>query len=198
MSCVTSRTPFWQHAGIRPTAKNCASAIPRASYLFVKLQRAGSGGVGGHSFPNSRRSRGIGRGQRPAAAAVASPAVSLQQFRIVLLLQHYGPLRVCEWRSANTWPPCCCPLHVMPARLLSGATQIRDIGSGNFGVAKLMRDRKNNELVAVKFIQRGDRVRSACCDSTLHLCVCVVQRCAVGIDRPNYFHRWTKTWSERY
>eukprot|EP00879_Flechtneria_rotunda_P001597 GHRR01001757.1.p1 GENE.GHRR01001757.1~~GHRR01001757.1.p1 ORF type:complete len:342 (+),score=105.96 GHRR01001757.1:147-1172(+) len=35
---------------------------------------------------------------------------------------------------------------------------IRDIGSGNFGVAKLMRDKKNNELVAVKFIERGDRV----------------------------------------
>eukprot|EP00877_Chromochloris_zofingiensis_P004441 jgi/Chrzof1/13999/Cz08g20200.t1 len=35
---------------------------------------------------------------------------------------------------------------------------IRDIGSGNFGVAKLMRDRTNNDLVAVKFIERGDRI----------------------------------------
>ena len=37
--------------------------------------------------------------------------------------------------------------------------QIRDIGSGNFGVAKLMRDRKSGELVAVKFIERGEKVR---------------------------------------
>lgn len=37
--------------------------------------------------------------------------------------------------------------------------QIRDIGSGNFGVAKLMKDRKTGELVAVKFIERGDKVR---------------------------------------
>lgn len=36
--------------------------------------------------------------------------------------------------------------------------QIRDIGSGNFGVAKLMRNRVSNELVAVKFIERGERV----------------------------------------
>jgi hypothetical protein len=39
--------------------------------------------------------------------------------------------------------------------------QIRDIGSGNFGTAKLMRDKRTAELVAVKFIQRGDRVRCA-------------------------------------
>ncbi|GBF96775.1 hypothetical protein Rsub_09631 [Raphidocelis subcapitata] len=35
---------------------------------------------------------------------------------------------------------------------------IRDIGSGNFGVAKLMRERATNELVAVKFIERGCRI----------------------------------------
>ena len=37
-------------------------------------------------------------------------------------------------------------------------SQIRDIGSGNFGVAKLMRDKQTGELVAVKFIERGDKV----------------------------------------
>ncbi|KAK9799366.1 hypothetical protein WJX73_002909 [Symbiochloris irregularis] len=35
---------------------------------------------------------------------------------------------------------------------------IRDIGSGNFGVAKLMRDKQTAELVAVKFIERGDKI----------------------------------------
>ncbi|WIA17833.1 hypothetical protein OEZ85_009339 [Tetradesmus obliquus] len=35
---------------------------------------------------------------------------------------------------------------------------IRDIGSGNFGVARLCRDKTTSQLVAVKFIERGDRV----------------------------------------
>lgn len=37
---------------------------------------------------------------------------------------------------------------------------VRDIGSGNFGVARLMTDRVTKELVAVKYIERGDKVRS--------------------------------------
>jgi len=35
---------------------------------------------------------------------------------------------------------------------------VRDIGSGNFGVAKLMKDKKTGQLVAVKFIERGEKV----------------------------------------
>ena len=35
---------------------------------------------------------------------------------------------------------------------------IKDIGSGNFGVAKLMKDRQTGELVAVKFIERGEKI----------------------------------------
>lgn len=35
---------------------------------------------------------------------------------------------------------------------------IRDIGSGNFGVAKLVRDVAKRELYAVKFIERGQKV----------------------------------------
>ncbi|THF94886.1 hypothetical protein TEA_021462 [Camellia sinensis var. sinensis] len=34
---------------------------------------------------------------------------------------------------------------------------VRDIGSGNFGVARLMRDKQTGELVAVKYIERGDK-----------------------------------------
>lgn len=37
---------------------------------------------------------------------------------------------------------------------------VRDIGSGNFGVARLMRDKLTKELVAVKYIERGDKVFS--------------------------------------
>jgi len=35
---------------------------------------------------------------------------------------------------------------------------VRDIGSGNFGVARLMRDKLTEELVAVKYIERGEKV----------------------------------------
>ncbi|MED6183236.1 Serine/threonine-protein kinase srk2e [Stylosanthes scabra] len=35
---------------------------------------------------------------------------------------------------------------------------VRHIGSGNFGVARLMRDKHTNELVAVKYIERGDKI----------------------------------------
>jgi hypothetical protein len=40
---------------------------------------------------------------------------------------------------------------------------VRDIGSGNFGVARLMRDKVTKELVAVKYIERGDKVRICFC-----------------------------------
>lgn len=38
---------------------------------------------------------------------------------------------------------------------------VKDIGSGNFGVARLMRDKKTRELVAVKYIERGEKVRGS-------------------------------------
>lgn len=37
---------------------------------------------------------------------------------------------------------------------------VRDIGSGNFGVARLMRNKETTELVAMKCIERGQKVRS--------------------------------------
>uniref|UniRef100_A0A7S0WPM8 non-specific serine/threonine protein kinase n=1 Tax=Chlamydomonas leiostraca TaxID=1034604 RepID=A0A7S0WPM8_9CHLO len=35
---------------------------------------------------------------------------------------------------------------------------IKDLGSGNFGVAKLMKDTVTGEAVAIKFIERGDKI----------------------------------------
>ncbi|ERN01074.1 hypothetical protein AMTRI_Chr03g52310 [Amborella trichopoda] len=35
---------------------------------------------------------------------------------------------------------------------------LKDIGSGNFGVARLVRDKKTKELVAVKYIERGKKI----------------------------------------
>lgn len=40
---------------------------------------------------------------------------------------------------------------------------VRDIGSGNFGVAKLMRNKETKELVAMKYIERGHRVINFSC-----------------------------------
>ena len=37
---------------------------------------------------------------------------------------------------------------------------VKDIGSGNFGVARLMRDKQTDDLVAVKYIERGEKVSS--------------------------------------
>lgn len=42
---------------------------------------------------------------------------------------------------------------------------VKDIGSGNFGVARLMRHRETKELVAMKYIERGHKV-------PLHLHMC--------------------------
>lgn len=36
---------------------------------------------------------------------------------------------------------------------------VKDIGSGNFGVARLMRNKETKELVAMKYIERGYKVR---------------------------------------
>ncbi|KAG1347932.1 Serine/threonine-protein kinase SAPK10 [Cocos nucifera] len=35
---------------------------------------------------------------------------------------------------------------------------VKDIGSGNFGIARLMRDKQTRELVAVKYIERGEKI----------------------------------------
>lgn len=37
--------------------------------------------------------------------------------------------------------------------------QVKHLGSGSFGEAKLMRYKPNGELVAVKFIEKGYKVR---------------------------------------
>lgn len=37
---------------------------------------------------------------------------------------------------------------------------VKDIGSGNFGVAKLVKDKWSGELYAIKFIERGQKVET--------------------------------------
>jgi serine/threonine protein kinase len=52
---------------------------------------------------------------------------------------------------------------------------IKGIGSGNFGVAKLVRERQSGKLYAVKIIERGLKVCSfvfVFLTSFLCLCIC--------------------------
>ena len=37
---------------------------------------------------------------------------------------------------------------------------LKDLGVGNFGVARLVRDKKTKELVAVKYTEKGKKVIS--------------------------------------
>ncbi len=39
-------------------------------------------------------------------------------------------------------------------------TQVRDVGSGAFGVCKLMKNTETDEMVAVKLMERGDKARN--------------------------------------
>lgn len=36
---------------------------------------------------------------------------------------------------------------------------LKELGSGNFGVARLAKDKKTGDLVAIKYIQRGKKVQ---------------------------------------
>jgi len=37
---------------------------------------------------------------------------------------------------------------------------VKDLGAGNFGVARLLRHKETKELVAMKYIERGQKVSS--------------------------------------
>lgn len=52
---------------------------------------------------------------------------------------------------------------------------VRDIGSGNFGVARLMTDKHTKELVAVKYIERGDKVSFGNLIVKKNLCLLLLQ-----------------------
>lgn len=55
------------------------------------------------------------------------------------------------------WTPSPLPLSRVP--LL--AAQVKDLGRGTFGVVQLAQDKATGEVVALKFIERGNKVCSA-------------------------------------
>ncbi|XP_047321625.1 serine/threonine-protein kinase SRK2I-like [Impatiens glandulifera] len=48
--------------------------------------------------------------------------------------------------------------HIMDMHHNDRYDYVRDIGSGNFAVARLMMDKQTKELVAVKYIERGEKI----------------------------------------
>jgi hypothetical protein len=50
------------------------------------------------------------------------------------------------------------PPRPLPSRRPAGL-QVKDLNSGTFGFVQLARDRSTGELVAIKFIERGEKVR---------------------------------------
>lgn len=51
---------------------------------------------------------------------------------------------------------------------------VKDIGAGNFGVARLMKVKNSKELVAMKYIERGPKVYSSLLISSLQFCRVVI------------------------
>lgn len=53
---------------------------------------------------------------------------------------------------------------------------VKDIGAGNFGVARLMKVKNSKELVAMKYIERGPKVLLIflICNYLLLICLCVI------------------------
>lgn len=45
--------------------------------------------------------------------------------------------------------------------LLRSSSQIKDLNSGTFGFVVLARDKQTGEIWAIKFIERGEKVRGA-------------------------------------
>jgi hypothetical protein len=75
---------------------------------------------------------------------------------------------------------------------------VRDIGSGNFGVARLMRTRASGELVAVKYIDRGEKVLCSASPPLLsHLLFSRKQHLCLGDGERGSCCRSTRTCSGR-
>lgn len=66
------------------------------------------------------------------------------------------------------------PANPDPLRETSRYTKVADLSHGSFGFVQLARNTETQELVAIKFIERGDRVNrwvpwhksSICCAGT--------------------------------
>jgi serine/threonine protein kinase len=61
---------------------------------------------------------------------------------------------------------------------------LKELGAGNFGVARLVRDKRTKELVAVKYIERGKKVR--------------ISRAALGFLFPPFVLAFGDWWSRNW
>ncbi|KOM29564.1 hypothetical protein LR48_Vigan727s002300 [Vigna angularis] len=74
--------------------------------------------------------------------------------RIVVVVLHPTPNEAMDRAALTVGPGMDMPIMHDSDRY----DLVRDIGSGNFGVARLMQDKQTKELVAVKYIERGDKI----------------------------------------
>lgn len=56
---------------------------------------------------------------------------------------------------------------------------LKDLGSGNFGVAKLVKEKSTGELFAVKFIERGQKVIPLTCSLIKSFYFCFGDFCLI-------------------
>jgi serine/threonine protein kinase len=62
------------------------------------------------------------------------------------------------------------PANPDPLRETSRYTKVADLSHGSFGFVQLARNTETQELVAIKFIERGDRV-NRCASSSNSSCM---------------------------
>jgi serine/threonine protein kinase len=93
----------------------------------------------------------------------------------------------CSTRGLNTpvWTSC---LNLALGRLVAYThchpnqhTQVKDLGSGNFGLARLERDVATNALVAIKYLPRGHTVRAP--HTWLHTLHAAPQQASFSVSR---------------
>ena len=74
-----------------------------------------------------------------------------------ILLGLFGFFLLCEFWYCDF---VCVIVHWGLVKMEERYEPLKDLGVGNFGVARLMRDKKTKELVAVKYIEKGKKVIS--------------------------------------
>ena len=74
-----------------------------------------------------------------------------------ILLGLFGFFLLCEFWYCDF---VCVIVHWGLVKMEERYEPLKDLGVGNFGVARLVRDKKTKELVAVKYIEKGKKVIS--------------------------------------
>lgn len=129
----------------------CCNKILMIPFIFIVTERGGSS-------INCRTSRGSWGVTEPLAVQFVGRALrtSVKLYRRHVMLVPRSPEPAALAR--RSWPTLV-PLHSAPNYVLISCLQIKSLNRGTFGVVQLYQDKVTGEQVAIKFIERGDRVR---------------------------------------